>query len=147
MNKDERRRENESVRAMVLRHNVAHETPGFNMFAKSAAGNRKIADMLLDLSNAVANNGALTIPERAFLAHLLKQLSRGDDVREALRIEAPKVGHRRSEAVTNSWIALEVKRRIAGGHRPGVAHDYVGRLVGKSKDAVRQICQRAKSGQ
>lgn len=144
MNKCDKVREAQQIRAMVLRINNAHHTHGVYAYALRAARGRTIPKMLHEISQVIANNTPMTIDERVFLIQLLPTLAEGFDVREKLRIEPRKVGHNPAQAALNADIAREVDQRIADGEASGKAIASVAEIVGKEPEAVRTTWRRAR---
>lgn len=144
MNKRDKVREAQQIRAMCLRINSAHYTHGVYAYALRAARGRTIPAMLRELAQAVANNAPLTINERIFLIQMLPALAEGFDVREKLRIAPRKVGHNPAQAALNAEVAHEVDALIAEGEGPTRAVASVAAIVGKETEAVRTTWRRAR---
>lgn len=144
MNKRDKAREAQQVRAMLLRINAVHHTHGVYAYALRAAHGRTIPKMLHELAQVIANNTPMTIDERIFLIQMLSALAEGFDVREKLRIAPRKVGHNPAQAALNAELAQEVDQRIADGEGPTKAVASVAAIVGKEPEAVRTTWRRAR---
>jgi hypothetical protein len=155
MNKDdEERKLGEELREIVLRELAAQFPIGIYDYAKVAAREYKakppkkgyFSNVVFRLADVVAKNEPLTISERIFISRLLHALSEGFDVREPLRIDARKVGHKPSQAILNAAIVRELAQRFPDDRPTGEAFAEVAQITGKSADAVRKIWER-RSGQ
>jgi hypothetical protein len=136
---DEKWKTAEAVRALVLEHNAAHQIRGVNGYAMNAVRSRTMPELL----RQIAGNGPQTPQERAFLNALLRAIAEGRDARDELRIDPMKLGHKPAEKELKAYIVSELRERGAGREVTGKDFADVGRLTGKSGDAVRKIWERA----
>ncbi|MBK6337193.1 MAG: hypothetical protein IPF60_16170 [Betaproteobacteria bacterium] len=115
MNKRDKAREAQQVRAMLLRINAVHHTHGVYAYALRAAHGRTIPKMLHELTQVVANNTPMTIDERIFLIQMLPALAEGFDVRGSCaspRARSPQPGTSRAQCRAGARGRLQ---RIADG--------------------------------
>ena len=112
------------------------------MRAKQAAGTRTIQDLLYDIILGTCRkrtDNALTDQERFFLWGLLTEILRGRDVAGALRIDRPKVGHRkRSELSESIWKTANILRRDGFHKSNTAAMKEIAQVLGMKYENVRE---------
>jgi hypothetical protein len=127
--------------AHVLATNVRWEASGLRDLARAAGGKMHPSVLLRALAAKIADNARLSVEECSFLYQVLLAVADGSDVREQLRIDVPKVGHRRKAAI-NDDIVRAIRWLAPSGRNLPDAIAQVAAMTGKTRAAVRLIWKR-----
>lgn len=140
--------------ARLVAHNAAVHRDGLHHWARLAAGERTIPELLAALADSIAMRStrsripavhkvAFTIDERIFLIQLLAAIADGRDVRAELRIDRSKVKHRKANPLMRD-LTIMVDSLIGSGLGKMAAYRQTGRGAGMEWDAVRKQYEKGK---